>query len=267
MYHQHWGLSLDPFPAHGDPRSFFHSPMHEEALARLNFVVEQRRRVGLLLGPGGSGKTAVLDVAARQLRRRGYLSAVISLLGLTGTEFFWRLARDVGVDCDATDEVSSNWPRLQDRLTELTYENAETVVMLDDVQEAEPDTRRMIVRLAQMASSGGPLTVIAAASESHLADVDPRLLDLCSLRIDLLPLEVEDTTALLQHALEQAGGRADTFQPQAVARIQELSGGKVRRVRQLAELALLAGAGQELQSIDAATVDAVYEELDVCAAG
>jgi type II secretory pathway predicted ATPase ExeA len=51
------------------------------------------------------------------------------------------------------------------------------------------------------------------------------------------------------------------FTEDAVAKLFDLSGGIPRRVVQLADLALLAGAGAELPQIDAEVVHSVYQEL------
>ena len=66
MYASHWGLRESPFRNCLDPHCFYQSPTHEEALARLHFLVEQHRRLGLLLGPDGSGKSLLLEVFAAQ---------------------------------------------------------------------------------------------------------------------------------------------------------------------------------------------------------
>ena len=71
MYASHWGLQESPFRNYTNPQRFYQSPTHEEALARLHFLVEEHRRLGLLLGPGGSGKSFLLEVFAAQLRRGG----------------------------------------------------------------------------------------------------------------------------------------------------------------------------------------------------
>ena len=75
MYPSHWGLQASPFRGCLDARSFYQSPTHDEALARLFFLVEQRRRLGLLMGPAGSGKSLLLEVLAQQLRRAGHAVA------------------------------------------------------------------------------------------------------------------------------------------------------------------------------------------------
>lgn len=51
------------------------------------------------------------------------------------------------------------------------------------------------------------------------------------------------------------------FSTEALHQLHDLAGGIPRRVAQLANLALLAGAGRELEQIDADTVDSVYHEL------
>jgi type II secretory pathway predicted ATPase ExeA len=71
MYQAHWGLDDAPFRTRLDRRFFYESPTHEEALARLHFLVDERRRLGLLLGSHGSGKSTVLEFFSDEIRRRG----------------------------------------------------------------------------------------------------------------------------------------------------------------------------------------------------
>ena len=68
MFESHWGLRESPFRDLADPRYFYCSPTHDEALARLQFLVRNHRRLGLLLGTPGSGKTLLLGVFGRQMR-------------------------------------------------------------------------------------------------------------------------------------------------------------------------------------------------------
>ena len=57
MYETYWGLAESPFRNLLDDRWFYESPSHEEVLARLHFLVDQRRLCGLLGGPRGTGKS------------------------------------------------------------------------------------------------------------------------------------------------------------------------------------------------------------------
>ena len=73
----------------------------------------------------------------------------------------------------------------------------------------------------------------------------------------------EDETSAYVKASEPAGRSTPAFNDAALARLHELSGGIPRRVQQLADLALLAGAGQNLGQIDVEVIDTVIGELGV----
>src|SRR5262245_61503632 len=118
MVRKHWGLRELPFRDSLDCRRYVPSPTHEEALARLSFLVEHRRRLGLLFGAAGCGKSLVLEIFARQMRRRGVQVANVSLLGVDVREFLWLAAADLGANPEGRDEAFRLWRRVLDRLAE-----------------------------------------------------------------------------------------------------------------------------------------------------
>ena len=262
MYQKHWGLEESPFWSTLDPRYYFNSPSHDEALARLHFMVENQRRLGLVLGAGGSGKSLLTEVFARQLRGAGKQPAVVRLLGLDSDEFAWQLAYELGGDLDPDASASRVWRSLADRLLVNRYQHVDTVLLLDDADEARAGVLTSIARLVQWEPNvDARLTIVLTSREDRAEHIGRRLLELCELRIDLLPWEYEDMAEYLKSTLAKAGRKTSVFDSQAIDRLHELTGGVPRRVRQLAEMALLAGAGRELEQIDRETIDAVNEEL------
>ena len=105
------------------------------------------------------------------------------------------------------------------------------------------------------------LTLVLAGRNEGIAKLDERLLDLAELRIDVEPWKPADTGEFVSTLLAQAGRRSPVFAEPAVTRLHELSTGIPRRVSHLADLTLLAGAGQKLEQIDAGVVEGVYREL------
>jgi general secretion pathway protein A len=105
------------------------------------------------------------------------------------------------------------------------------------------------------------LSVILAGRNEGMAKLDPKLLELAELRIEVDPWEPGDTEHYVAASLAQAGRQSPVFDEPAVARLHELSHGIPRRVSQLADLSLLAGAGANLQHIDVGIVDSVCQEL------
>lgn len=264
MYRTHWGLRETPFRSSLDPRFFYQSPTHEEALARLHFLVDDQRRLGLLLGGAGSGKSLVLEVFARQLRRSGRQIANINLLGIDPAELLWLVAAELGACPARGEELGRLWRLTIDRISENRYQQLDTVILLDDVDEASGEVLDQVVRLAQCDSSAAArLTIVLAGSTDRLGRLGTRLLELAELRIDIDRWEPSDTAGYLNSSLAQAGRKQPAFGEQAMLRLHELCNGVPRRVNQLANLALLAGAGRELKQIDAETVEAVYQELGV----
>jgi type II secretory pathway predicted ATPase ExeA len=264
MYPSHWGLQKSPFRGCLDPRAFYQSPTHDEALARLFFLVEQRRRLGLLMGPAGSGKSLLLEVAAQQLCRAGKAVARVNLLGVSPTEMLCLLAAELGLNVDPTSLLSSLWRTVLDRLAEYRYQQTQTVLLLDNADQAG---RRVLGQLARLAqhdpSPESRLTLVLAGRYDRMGRLGDRLLDLAELRIDVAAWQENETADYLRRSLAEAGRKSPVFDEPAVAKLHELTHGIPRRVSQLADLALVAGAGRQLKQIDAEVVESVYQELGV----
>jgi general secretion pathway protein A len=262
MYESHWGLRESPFHNLADPRYFYCSSTHEEALARLQFLVDHGRRLGLLAGNPGSGKTVLLDVFARQMQRLGHQVARLSLLSLDSREFLWELVNQLKLHPRIGDTPFELWRALVDRLAENRYQRIATVVLLDDADEASADALAYVTRMVrQDASAESRLTVVLAVDPRQLPRLGRRVVDLADLRIELEPWESADTSAYLQTILAQAGADPAVFEQSAAERLHELAGGIPRQITHLAELSLLAGAGRQQPHIDAETVESVYREL------
>ena len=71
MFEEHFGFRTRPFGRTPDPAFLYESDQHREALARLEFAVEEKD-LALLVGDVGSGKTtlsrALIDRVGDSLR-------------------------------------------------------------------------------------------------------------------------------------------------------------------------------------------------------
>lgn len=262
MYESHWGLQESPFRGVANARYFYSSPTHEEALARLHFLLENQRQLGLLLGGAGSGKSLVFEVFARQLKAAGSHVVSLNLLALGEREFLWELASQLHRNPRDSDNSFQLWRSITDRLSENRYQQLPTVLLLDDADEATPKVLGHLIRLLHQDSSPkSPLTMVMAADPVKVGQLGRRVLEMSELRIELETWDPEDTLDYIAASLAKAGNSGQVFDPHAASRVHELTQGVPRKVSNLAELALVAGAGRQLTTIDVATIDAVYEEL------
>ena len=67
MYLEHFGLKEYPFSTSPDPRFYYPSAKHREALACLIYTVEQRKGFALISGEVGAGKTMLCRAALQRL--------------------------------------------------------------------------------------------------------------------------------------------------------------------------------------------------------
>lgn len=262
MQLQHWGLERWPFASTPDAGRFYPTAGQNEALARVEYLVESRRRVGALLGEAGVGKSLVLQVAARQLSRQGRAVVLVDALGLSTRELLWQTAAGLAASPREDADAARLWRLVADRVVENRMQQLDTVLLVDDAGQAGPDVLGQLVRLARIdASSGARWTMVLAAEPRQAMRWNETLRDLVDLRIDLRAWEAEDTIGYVQTALVEAGCVEPLFDDVALALLHELTGGVPRRVARLADFALLAGAAAGLRKIDAATIRAAHEEV------
>jgi general secretion pathway protein A len=267
MYLDHWGIARSPFGVDLDVAGFYASPAHEEAQARIEFLVSTRRRLGVLLGPTGIGKTLSLYVAAGQLRRTGKVAVLVDALGASVREVLWQLAGQLGTGPRDDDDAARLWRRIASRVKENRFQNIETVMLVDDAGHAGPDLVTQLVRLARLdPSPDSRWTMILTALQPQAARWNASLRELIDLRIDIEPWDESDTIGYVQSSLVDAGRLEPAFTDEAIALLHELSGGVPRQVARLADFALLAGAGAELELIDAETIRAAHAEITWTAA-
>lgn len=257
-----WTWNEAPFSTKLDARRFFPGTTQEEALSRMHFLVDNRRRLGVLTGPAGCGKSMILEVCAKQLQQQNRQVCLQSLMGVQADEFLWRLAAGLGTNPNLESTTLQLWRRVDDQIKASRYQRMGSVLMFDDVEEAEPDVLTLLGRLAQAdPSDDSRLTLILGCEQSRSHLLGSRLQELCDLRVELEPWTEEETVEFLRNSLTASACDPNLFSDSSDRRLHELSGGVPRRVQQLAQLSLVAAAAQDVETIDVEMVEAVYEEL------
>jgi type II secretory pathway predicted ATPase ExeA len=129
MYKTFYGLKERPFGKTPDPRFLFMAPQYEEALARLQYAVEERE-IAVLTGEIGSGKTTL----SRALMDQNDHDEIVLIVNprLTPNQLLRELALRLDITpghyrADLVDALS-------DRLLGLHEEGRGVVLIVDEAQ-------------------------------------------------------------------------------------------------------------------------------------
>jgi general secretion pathway protein A len=259
---KHWALERWPFCSTPGVSQFYPTAGHDEALARIEYLVDGRRRLGALLGDSGVGKSLVLRVAAARLAKQGRAVVLVDALGASTREFLWQVACGLGTTPREDAELPWLWRQIADRIVENRVRQVDTVLLVDDAGQAGPDLVTQFLRLARLdVTPAARWTIVLAAEAGQAVRWNEALRSLFDLRIEVLPWAVSETIGYLQTALVEAGRFEPLFDDGALQALQEISGGVPRQVTKLADYALLAGAAAGVETIDAGIVEAASEEI------
>lgn len=259
---KHWGLERWPFSSTPGEHQFYPTAGHNEALARIEYLVGGHRRLGALLGESGVGKSLVLRVAAAQLAKQGRAVVLVDALGSSTREFLWQVACGLGTTPREDAETPWLWRQITDRVVEYRVRQVDAVLLVDDAGQAGPDLITQFLRLARLdVTPASRWTIVLAAEAAQAARWNESLRNQFDLRIDVSPWAEEDSIGYLQTALVDAGRVEPLFEDGALSLLHELADGVPRQVARLADYSLLAGAAAGLDTIDSATVASASEEI------
>ncbi|MEZ6056790.1 MAG: hypothetical protein R3C01_08795 [Planctomycetaceae bacterium] len=260
MNHQYWGMKRDPF-SDGTPDRLLTSTLHEEAVARCEYLVEQRRLCGVVVGPEGSGKSDILRMILSGPFVGPLTPAVLlDLTGLDGSDMLRRIAIDLGLS-DRLAHGDAPWEAVNDAISGLRECGGSLVLLLDHLERVSHSALMVVERLLSEAAVHRSATVLCTVAAPLTPSLNSFLRRYGELKIEVAPLNVQQTGRYLEDALRSGGRRNPVFEIDAVSLIQELTGGRPRDIERLTRLALLAGQVEGATVIDQKTVAAAAREL------
>jgi general secretion pathway protein A len=258
----HWGLERWPFRSTPAVDQLYPTAGLTEALARIDYLVNGRRRMGVVMGDSGVGKSLTLKAAARQLERQGRAVVLVDATAVSARELTWLVACGLGAAPHEDADVPRLWRQISDRVVENRLQQQHTVLLVDEAGQAGADVLSQFVRLGRLdPSPAARWTIVLSAEQEQAARWSVTLRNLVDLRVDLMAWSAEDTIGYLQMSLLEAGRMEPLFDEEALTTLHPLTQGVPRQIVRLADFALLAGAAAGLETIDAVTIEAAYEEI------
>jgi len=258
MYLAHWELARSPFGPGAS--GCYPSAAHQEAEARVDYLLSQQRRLGVLISSRGGGKSTTLRAILDQQRSQGAGVAIVEGVALSVHELLWQVTRQWGGSPELADDPYRLWRRVEEVVTEARWRNRRLLVAIDDAGQLPTEVQQQLARLIRLEPDAA-LTALLALEPGHVARLDETLLHLVDLRIDLNAWDEADTIGYVQTALVDAGRLSPVFTDDALTHLHALTQGVPRHVARLADFALLTGAGLLIDEIDAEIVQSAFDEI------
>jgi general secretion pathway protein A len=267
MIEEYWNLQFNPFQNQVAQHWYYESPMHDETLARLYYVIEKRQRCGVFIGPAGTGKSLLLQLLRRQSSRTQRQVALIDVYAMDGQEILWNLLGELGLGSYSQTPPSELWRVLTDHLTGASLSRQQLVFLFDHLVHANEEGRQCIERIMHLTSTlQGWATSIFSCRPDELSGFPSGIYGQVDLKIKLEPLDAFHTSEYVRRALRQAGATRTIFSTATMHHLYDATGGIPRAINQLCHLALVAGANAEIEEISPALLSEVSRELAVSTA-
>lgn len=255
----YWGFRRWPFERLLTSDRFFASPLHDEAMSRLLFLVEECRRTGFMAGPGGTGKTYLLKLLQQRAERLGRLTIRADATGLDGHELISEIASGCHVPCDPDATSARIWNGIHQRFAALAVIQQPVVLTIDHFDLVDFRCQQAVARLRQLADAIGMKLTIILASRNPL--IPSTIQDIVELRIDIGPWAATETARFVQWSIEKAGSSANLFTDDALDSIHGITNGIPSGILTLCNLALLAAQARDEKRVSSDIVEAAHQEL------
>ncbi|MBU1870007.1 MAG: AAA family ATPase, partial [Candidatus Omnitrophica bacterium] len=264
-YEAYWGLTEKPFENTPNARFFYRSRQHEEALARMLYVVHERKGAAVLTGDYGCGKTLLNRVLWQELQSENQFQAVNILdPSLSAHELVQEIVYQLSGAPAPQVKID-----LFHTLHNLLYANHKAgrhnIIVVDEAQLIKEPAifEELRLLLNFQLDNAFLLTIILLGSSELQQIIDglPHLAQRLAARFHLVSLSQEETRFYIEHRLKIAGATRQVFNDGAFGEIFAGSAGVPRNINNICDLALVDGFSNNLEIVDAKAIVEINNEL------
>lgn len=270
MYKSFYGFQRNPFEISPDPRFFYGTLRHNEALASLLHGIDRRKGFVVVTGEVGTGKTLVSRCLVQWLNRQKISFAYVFNPLLSTVEFLRYVATDMGLPT-VPKTKGELLGELNRYLIAQHHRNSTSVLIVDEAQLLSWELLEEIRLLTNLETGQEKLLQIVLVGQPELdTKLDSQdlrqLKQRVSLRCRLEPLSIAELQKYVMVRLMLAGSRMkveEIFPLETLEQIHEYSRGIPRLINTICEASLIAGFAGKSPRIPPATVVEVAADLRI----
>lgn len=261
-YEAYWGLAELPFENVPDPKFYFPTPMHEEALHRLLYGVQTRKGALMLTGEIGCGKTLLSRELSLHLSGQQYDVALIANPSFGVEDFLTEVLYQLGIEPTKTKVKLLHL--LNERLLDNYKRGKQTVVVIDEAQTIPDDQIFEELRLLlNFQLNDRFLLTLVLMGQPELNDRVMALKQFAqriSIKYHLGYFTAPQTAEYIRFRLKAAKCHKEIFGADALDMLFKQSGGVPRNINTLCDLCLLIGFMDRATVIDGKIVERAAAE-------
>ncbi|MDB4444034.1 AAA family ATPase [bacterium] len=267
MYSSFFGFKENPFNLTPDPRYFFLSPYHKEALNHSLNGINKRKGFIVIIGGVGTGKTTLCRTLLNHLDK-STKSALIFNTFISDKELLKTVNEEFGIEMDHPAKTKKDYIVALNRfLLENFRQGGNAVLILDEAQNLSEAALEQVQMLSDLETEREKLIQIVLVGQSELKDLLVaqslrQLNERVMVRYNLKPLDSKDIRGYVQHRLMVAGGSGNLkFTGGAFKQIYRHSQGNPRRINAFSDRALLIAYVKENYEISKGIIKKAIQEI------
>ncbi len=266
MYKGFFGAGESAFSLTPDPRYFYRSPGHKEALEHLQYGILAGGSFILLTGEVGTGKTSACRYQINHLPANVQVALILNPR-LTEVELLATICDELYVAYPAgTTSLKVLVDCLNGHLLDAHAAGQQVVVIIDEAQNLRPEVLEGVRLLTNLQTDTDMLLQIILIGQPELTELLGRqemrqLNQRITGRYHLTPLTAAETEAYIRHRLMVGGLAPDLFTPEAIGEIHRRAGGVPRVINRICDCCLLGLHVEEVDCVDQTLARTAIKEV------
>lgn len=266
MYTSYYKLAGRPFQLTPDPRFYFESATHRKAMSYLGYGLAQGEGFIVITGDIGAGKTTLVAHLMATIDPKRLTAVKIAASEMDGETALRLAAHAFGIDTDGADKAQV-LGRIEAHMHQQARAGRRSLLIVDEAQHMTFDALEALRMLSNFQLGGQSLLQIFLLGQPEFRDAMATAGELEQLRQRVIathhlgPMLANEVLPYIEHRLKVVGwGGNPRFEPDAVARLAEESGGVPRPLNTLVQNVLERAADAQSAVIDLAIVEAACAE-------